>query len=177
MTDDTVRRRSGRSWKLFLRDVAVIALSALLISFLIKTFLIRSFYIPSPSMEQTLLQDDRVIVNQLEPRLVPIERGDVIVFKDPGGWLPSDEAPARHWFVGAVDAALEFVGLRAAEGSEYLIKRVIGLPGDSVKCCDDFGHITVNGTPIVEPYIVLSSGVTKAAPDSFDATVPEGSLW
>ena len=82
-TRASARRSAG--WKYFLRDVLLIFLAALLISFLIKTFLIRSFYIPSASMEDTLLINDRIIVNQLEPRFIPIEHGDVVVFRDPGG--------------------------------------------------------------------------------------------
>ena len=81
--------RRKRSTLLFLRDLLVIFVVAVLISFLIKTFLIRSFYIPSQSMEQTLVQDDRIIVNELVPDLAPIEHGDIVVFKDPGGWLPA----------------------------------------------------------------------------------------
>ena len=81
-------QKQKRGWKIFLRDIVLIFLAALLISFLIKTFLIRSFYIPSSSMEETLHINDRIIVNQLEPRFMPIEHGDVVVFRDPGGWLP-----------------------------------------------------------------------------------------
>src|SRR5918994_6550119 len=81
--------RRKRSTLLFLRDLLVIFVVAVLVSFLIKTFLIRSFFIPSQSMEQTLVQDDRIIVNQLVPEMNPISRGDVVVFKDPGGWLPA----------------------------------------------------------------------------------------
>lgn len=172
-----LRKRANRGWKVFLRDLVLILLAAILISFLIKTFLIRSFYIPSASMEQTLVKDDRVIVNQLEPGLIPIERGDIVVFKDPGGWMPPADDQPTNGFLGAVDAVLEFIGLAAADGNEHLIKRVIGLPGDSIVCCDDFGHITVNGTPIEEPYITLPAGVTKVTPDTFDVTVPDGSLW
>lgn len=72
---------------MFLRDILVIFLAALLISFLVKTFLIRSFYIPSGSMENTLQIDDRIIVNELVPDVVDVQRGDVVVFTDPGGWL------------------------------------------------------------------------------------------
>jgi signal peptidase I len=175
MSDAT--RKRPHSWRLVLREVVVIVLVALLISFLIKTFLIRPFYIPSASMSQTLLLDDRVIVNELVPDVIPIERGDVIVFEDPGGWLPTAEEQSTNWLVNAVNAALEFVGLRAAEGSDHLIKRVIGLPGDTVVCCDDFGHIAVNGTPIEEPYLQLPPGVAKATPESFEVTVPDGGLW
>lgn len=166
-----------RGWKIFIRDIILIFLAALLISFLIKTFLIRSFYIPSSSMETTLHVNDRIIVNQLEPDLIPITRGDVVVFRDPGGWLnPTIEQPA-NWFVGAVDAVLAFVGLSAPDSNDHLIKRVIGLPGDVVVCCNDFGQLTVNGVALEEPYITLPDDVTKATREDFTITVPEGSLW
>ncbi len=97
MTEDTrtmpdgdevpAKTTRGRSALLFFRDLLVIFVVAVLVSFLIKTFLIRSFFIPSQSMEQTLEIDDRIIVNQLVPDLTPLEHGDVVVFKDPGGWL------------------------------------------------------------------------------------------
>ena len=167
-----------RGWMLFLRDILLIFLAALLISFLIKTFLIRSFYIPSSSMEQTLHVDDRIIVNQLTPDLMPVEHGDVVVFRDPGGWLtPTIEAQPANWFVGAVDAVLTFVGLSASDSNDHLIKRVIGLPGDTVVCCDDFGQLTVNGIPLEEPYTNLPEGTTKATRDDFEVTVPPDSLW
>ncbi|MCY7413190.1 MAG: signal peptidase I [Salinibacterium sp.] len=173
---DAKRRRSRSVW-IFLRDLLIIVVAALLISFLIKTFLIRSFYIPSSSMEQTLMIDDRIIVNQLTPDLIPIEHGDVVVFRDPGGWLtPTQPAPV-NWAVGAIDAVLAFVGLIAPDSNEHLIKRVIGLPGDTVVCCNDFGQLTVNGVPLDEPYINLAPDVTKATRDDFTVTVPESSLW
>jgi signal peptidase I len=167
----------GRGWKIFFRDLLVIFVAALLISFLIKTFLVRSFYIPSSSMEQTLSIDDRIIVNQLEPRLMPVQRGDVVVFRDPGGWLTPAPRSQVNWFVGAVDAALAFVGLSAPDSNDHLIKRVIGLPGDTVVCCSDFGKLTVNGIPLDEPYTTLPAAVTKATRDNFTVTVPAGKLW
>jgi len=171
------KSKQKRGWKIFLRDILLIFLAALLISFLIKTFLIRSFYIPSSSMEETLHIQDRIIVNQLEPKFMPIEHGDVVVFRDPGGWLPPDNTQPVNWFVGAVDAALAFVGLSAPDSNDHLIKRVIGLPGDTVVCCNDFGQLTVNGVPLEEPYINLPEGITKATRDDFEVTVPEGKLW
>lgn len=170
-------RRKGRGWKIFIRDILLIFLAALLISFLIKTFLIRSFYIPSSSMEDTLHVDDRIIVNQLTPDLMPLEHGDVVVFKDPGGWLTPQAEPQVNWFVGAVDAVLAFVGLSAPDSNDHLIKRVIGMPGDTVVCCNDFGQLTVNGVPLEEPYIDLPDGVTQATRDQWEVTVPENSLW
>ena len=174
---DSTRPRNGRGWRIFLRDILLIFLAALLISFLIKTFLIRSFYITSDSMNSTLIQQDRIIVNQLEPGLIPIEHGDVVVFRDPGNWLPPRVDVPVNGFVGAVDAVLGFVGLSAPDSNDHLIKRVIGLPGDTIKCCNDFGQITVNGIPLEEPYILLPDGVTKATRDDFEVTIPADKLW
>ena len=170
-------RSRAKGIKLFVRDILLIFLAALLISFLIKTFLIRSFYIPSTSMEETLHVDDRIIVNQLVPEVVPINHGDVVVFTDPGGWLTVQPAPQQNGVAAAVDAVLGFVGLSAPDSNDHLIKRVIGLPGDTIECCNDFGQLLVNGVPLEEPYIKLSPGVTKATRDDFDVTVPEGYLW
>ena len=78
-----------RGWLVFLRDMLVILLIAVLVSFLVKTFLVRSFFIPSGSMENTLLINDRILVDELTPRWTGYHRGDVVVFKDPGGWLPA----------------------------------------------------------------------------------------
>src|SRR6478609_3351523 len=87
--DRASANRRQRGALLFLRDLLVIFVVAVLVSFLIKTFLIRSFFNPSESMEMTLVKDDRIIVNQLVPEVTPLERGAVVVFKDPGGWLPA----------------------------------------------------------------------------------------
>ena len=171
------RQRKSRGVKLFVRDILVIFLAALLISFLIKTFLVRSFYIPSESMMDTLHVDDRIIVNLLEPDLIPIEHGDVVVFTDPGGWLPvKPPAAPQNPVVAGIDAVLAFVGLSAPDSDDHLIKRVIGLPGDEVVCCNDFGQLTVNGVPLEEPYTELGAH-SKATEKDFTVTVPKGSLW
>ncbi len=94
--EPTLRPRSGKKRNgvlTFIRDLVIIFIAALLVSFLVKTFLIRSFYIPSASMENTLQINDRVIVNELVPDVVSLKRGDVVVFKDPGGWLTGSEVP------------------------------------------------------------------------------------
>ena len=161
----------------FLRDVAIILVAAIIISFLIKTFLIRSFYIPSESMEATLIKNDRIIVNELVPDLTPIERGDVVVFKDPGGWLTPVVQPEQNPVVGFFDWLLSFVGLTAPDSNDHLIKRVIGLPGDVVACCNEFGQMTVNGVPLEEPYVKLPPNVSSVSKDDFEITVPENSLW
>ena len=174
---NTYKRGRSRGALLFLRDIVVIFLIALLVSVLIKTFLVRSFYIPSGSMQNTLQIDDRILVNELEPRLMPIEHGHVVVFKDPGGWLQVHTEPEKNPVVAAVDWVLDAVGLAATDSNDHLIKRVIGLPGDHVTCCNALGQMSVNDVPLDEPYVKLPPGTTKVSDKPFDVVVPEGSLW
>ena len=187
MTEDTLptrtdraaadKRRKQRSVKLFIRDILIIFVVAVLVSFLIKTFVVRSFYIPSASMENTLQINDRIIVNELEPNLVPIQHGDIVVFRDPGGWLPPSVPTNQNPIAAAWDAALSFVGLSAPDSNDHLIKRVIGLPGDHVTCCNALGQMSVNGVPLKEPYVLLPPGSQAVSGITFDVTVPKGSLW
>ncbi|MEO8093749.1 MAG: signal peptidase I [Pseudolysinimonas sp.] len=170
-------KRKGSGVVRFLRDVAIILVAAIVISFLIKTFLIRSFYIPSESMEDTLHVNDRIIVNELVPDAIPLERGDVVVFKDPGGWLQNVPEPQQNPVVGFFDWLFSFVGLTAPDSNDHLIKRVIGLPGDVVACCNEFGQMTVNGVPLEETYIQLPPNVDAVSRDDFEVTVPKDSLW
>jgi len=162
---------------IFFRDLLIIFVVALLISFLIKTFLVRSFYIPSGSMENTLLVNDRIIVNELEPKLMPIQRGDVIVFRDPGGWLLPQAAVQQNPVAAGLDWLLSVVGLSAPDSNDHLIKRVIGLPGDHVSCCNVLGQLSVNDVPLSEPYVNLPAGATAVSKDNFDVVVPANSLW
>ncbi|MCC2032356.1 signal peptidase I [Microbacterium allomyrinae] len=167
-----------RGWIVFLRDVVVIILIAVLVSFLVKTFVVRSFYIPSGSMEDTLHINDRILVDEITPRFGAYERGDIVVFQDPGGWLPPSTEVARPAVVEAVEWALSLIGLAAPDSDDHLVKRIIGLPGDHVVCCNALGQITVNGVPIDESdYIKLATGESAASGDPFDVVVPEGSLW
>ncbi|MFJ2369667.1 signal peptidase I [Microbacterium sp. NPDC087665] len=163
----------------FLRDVLVIVLIAAVVSFVVKTFIVRSFYIPSASMERTLLIDDRILVDELTPRWTGYERGDVVVFQDPGGWLdPQPQTPAQPPLVQAVDWVLTFIGVSASDSQDHLVKRVIGLPGDHVVCCNALGQITINGAPIDElSYLNLPDGDTAASNEPFDVVVPDESLW
>lgn len=167
----------GRSALLMLRDLVVIFLIAILISFLVKTFLMRPFYIPSESMAETLQVNDRIAVSLLQPELIDIERGDIVVFEDPGGWLQHAPAEERSGAAGYMHDFLVFIGLAPDESHGYLVKRVIGLPGDVVACCNDFGQVTVNGTPINEPYLHLEDASLPASGTEFEVTVPEDSLW
>ena len=175
-TDDR-RRARARGVGLFIRDIAVIFVIAVIISVGIKTFLIRSFYIPSGSMENTLQISDRIIVNQLVPGIVPLQRGDVVVFRDPGGWLPGQATVPVNPVAGAIDWVLTAVGLSASDSNDHLIKRVIGLPGDTVMCCNAVGQMEVNGVPLDEPYLKLPDGVDKVSFTDFSVTIPEGAIW
>ena len=159
----------------FLIDTVVIIVSALIISFVIKSFLIRSFYIPSGSMFDTLQINDRIIVNQLVPNIVPLERGDVVVFKDPGGWLGSTpEKPAGNALSQIGDFISSVVGLTAPDNNQHLVKRVVGKGGDRVICCDLDNRITINGKAIIEPYLAKGSNPSNT---EFDVIVPKDSFW
>lgn len=167
-----------RGWLSFLRDVVIIVLIAVLVSFLVKTFVVRSFYIPSGSMEDTLLVNDRILVDELTPRFGGYDRGEIVVFRDPGGWLPPSATDPRPGLVEAVEWVLSLVGLSAPDSDDHLVKRVIGLPGDHVVCCNAIGQLTVNGVPIDESaYLKLPTGQTAASGDTFDVVVPADSLW
>jgi signal peptidase I len=168
------RPRSRGVW-IFVRDILLIFVAALLISFLIKTFLIRSFYIPSGSMLETLHVQDRVIVSLLTPGVTPLKHGDVVVFTDPGGWL-DDEPSTTGGASTPLTSALAFIGLTAPDDNNHLIKRVIGLPGDRVMCCSPLGQIEINGVPIKEPYINVPAG-EAADRYTFNVVVPKGDLW
>jgi signal peptidase I len=143
---------------------------ALLLSLLIKTWLMQAFFIPTGSMENTLVKDDRVIVNKLVPSPMSLHRGDVIVFADPGRWLPP-VAPIQH---SRLVDALTFVGLLPSDEGNHLIKRVIGLPGDHVVCCDANKRLTVNGVALNEPYLKPGDAPSQ---ENFNITVPPGRVW
>ncbi len=171
-------RSRGRTWLVFLRDIVLIVLIAVLVSFLVKSFVVRSFYIPSGSMEDTLQINDRILVDEVTPRFGGYARGDVVVFRDPGGWLPPTTDAPRAPLIEAADWLLSLVGLSAPDSDDHLVKRIIGLPGDHVVCCNTVGQITVNDTPIDETdYLKLPTPDSPASADAFDVTVPDGSLW
>jgi len=147
--------------------------SALVLSFLIKTFLFQSFWIPSGSMEPTLIYGDRILVTKWRPDPQPLRRGDIIVFKDPGNWLPADDAPSSGLKTVGKDI-LTFTGLLPEDAGEHLVKRIVGLGGDHVECADPDGKVEVNGEEITEDYILAG---TRPCGTTFSVTVPEGYLW
>jgi signal peptidase I len=166
----------GGGWALLaaVRETVIVLGIALVLSLLIKTFLVQAFFIPSASMENTLLIGDRVLVSKLTPGPFDLRRGDVVVFTDPGGWLEDAPRPVRGGLSGAVHEALTFVGLLPSDSQDHLIKRVIGLPGDRVACCDKGGHVTVNGVAVDEPYLYRGDIPGNCC---FAVTVPKGHLW
>ena len=152
------------------KEILTIVVIAVVLSFLVKTFLFRAFYIPSGSMENTLKIDDRIFVSLLVPKPIAIERGDVVVFKDSQGWLGAVHDVPVNWLteVGT------FIGLLPDNSQQHLVKRVIGLPGDKVMCCDADGKMTINGRAVTEPYLYPGASPSDSA---FDVIVPQGHLW
>jgi signal peptidase I len=172
------RRRSRRLRKnpvlAFLVDFVVIVGVALLLSVLIKAFLIRSFFIPSGSMLDTLQINDRIIVNVLVPEVLPVQRGDVVVFQDPGGWLGVANSIEKPAIEELGDFVLGTFGVTAPDSAEHLVKRVIGVGGDVITCCDADGRLLLNGVAIDESYIRDGANPSDI---EFSITVPEGYLW
>jgi signal peptidase I len=157
----------------WLKEVATVVVIAVVLSFLIKTFLFRAFFIPSESMVNTLEVDDRIFVNLLVPEPFALNRGDVVVFRDTKGWLQAAPEQPQGPFTWVQDG-LTFVGLLPDNSEQHLVKRVIGLPGDHVVCCDAGGRLSINGTPINESYI---NPAEVPQIRNFDVTVPEGKVW
>lgn len=158
---------------LWLKEVATVVAIAIVLSFLIKTFLFRAFFIPSESMVNTLDISDRIFVNLLVPEPFALQRGDVVVFRDTKGWLPQTPQEADGPFTWFEDAVI-FVGLLPDDTEQHLVKRVIGLPGDHVVCCDAGGRLTVNGVPLDEAYV---NKAEMPEIKNFDVVVPAGKVW
>jgi signal peptidase I len=158
----------------FLRELPVIIIAALVVSIIVKTFLIHFFYIPSGSMENTLQVGDRIAVNKFGALFTDIKRGEVVVFGDPDNWLGSS-AESKDSGVGAVvKTGLITVGVLPDPAKQYLIKRVIGVGGDKVVCCDKAGKLQVNGVSITEPYIFAGD---KPSDMQFNVDIPKGFIW
>jgi len=157
-----------------LRESVIVIGLALLLSLIVKTWLMQAFYIPSESMENTLLVGDRVIVNKLVPSPISLHRGDVIVFEDPDHWLPAPVPVQRSPLTQALNTTLTFVGLLPSDEGNHLIKRLIGVPGDHVVCCDNQKRLTVNGVALTEPYLFPGDSPSQ---ESFNITVPAGRIW
>ncbi|HUY49122.1 MAG TPA: signal peptidase I [Streptosporangiaceae bacterium] len=167
--DPAVSTRRVRLW----RELVLLLLLAALLTVVIKTFAVEAFRIPSGSMEDTLRVGERVLVNKIVYRIRGIDRGDVVVFSGTGSWDPAPLARPAGPVLDAYHKALQLAGLESA-GTDY-VKRVIGLPGDRVACCDARGRITVNGVPLAEQSYLYPGDRPSAM--RFSVTVPPGRLW
>jgi signal peptidase I len=164
------RRRNRKPLSLWAETLLLLAI-ALVLAVVIKSFFVQAFYIPSPSMEPQFIKNDRILVQKVSYWFGGSpQRGDIVVFKDPGGWLGAEEAETPS---NGVAKVLAHVGLYPSGG--HLVKRVIGVGGDRVVCCDSRGRLTVNGTPLDETSY-LPKG-TKPSLTRFDVRVPAGHLW
>jgi signal peptidase I len=164
---------SARKKRPLWRELIVIVCAALILTVLLKAFVAEVFSIPSGSMENTLLPGDRVLVNKLIYHFRGITRGDIVVFSGQGSWGPAAPPASGSLLVRLYHDALNDIGLDST-GTDY-IKRVIGLPGDRVSCCDAQGRVTVNGVPLDEQsYLYPGDSPSELR---FSVTVPPGRLW
>ncbi|MFD1074878.1 signal peptidase I [Longispora fulva] len=150
MAEETSKKSSGSFW----RELPFLLVVAVVVALLVRGFVLQTFYIPSESMEMTLVKDDRVLVNKLVYDFRSPHRGEVIVFEAPQGW-------------------------RSNPDEKDFIKRVIGVGGDHVVCCNDKNQIMINGVPLDESsYVYDQPGVERdSSPDPFDVVVPKDRLW
>lgn len=137
----------------FWREFPILLGAAILVAFLVRMFVVQTYWVPSGSMEPTLQLHDRVIVNKLVYHFNSPDRGEVIVFHSPVSW-------------------------RTDPSETVFVKRLIGLPGDHVVCCDANGRLDINGKPVDEPYLNFKEGPNMpAAPEPFNIVVPAGRVW
>ncbi len=165
-----------RRWS-FLLEVVSIFVTATVVSLLIKTVLVQAFFIPSGSMEPTLhgcpgCTGDRVLVNKLTSHMGGVHRGDIVVFRDPDGWLRNQHPSSTPEKQSRVYDALAFIGFLPSRSENDLIKRVIGVGGDTVE--GRGGKIYVNSVPLEEPYVFPGNSPSET---DFRVTVPADKLW
>jgi signal peptidase I len=167
--DPGVKPRRPRSLPVWAETILLLVL-ALLVSALVKTFVVQMFFVPSGSMRPLFVEDDRIVVQKVSYWAGEVDRGDVVVFDDPGGrWLGAGTAVP----LSPVQRLLAKVGLYPTGG--HLVKRVIGVGGDRVACCDGRGRVTVNGVPLDERSYLARGAAPSERP--FSVTVPSGRLW
>src|SRR5215472_6601310 len=166
-------RRHRRRRRSLMRELPVLIVVARVLALVIKTYAIQAFFIPSSSMEQTLDVGDRVLINKLVYDFRGIHRGDIVVFDGNGSWdfnQPPDNSNIFSKFWNDIEG---IVGI--SHDTTIYIKRVIGLPGDHVACCNAAGQVTVNGVPLSEQSYLYPGNVPST--DRFNITVPAGRLW
>ncbi len=170
--EDTAQPGKPKRKRSFWRDLVVIVVAALALTVLLKAFVVQVFSIPSGSMENTLLPGDRILVSKIVYKFRPVARGDIVVFSGAGSW-DAPNPPPSNWFAGAWDDAVNLVGI-AGPDTDY-VKRVIGVPGDHVVCCNAQGKVTVNGVPLSESSYIFPGNAPSLV--RFNITVPAGRLW
>ncbi|HQY98777.1 MAG TPA: signal peptidase I [Propionicimonas sp.] len=175
MSAPTATGNGRKAWSAigsWLREIAIVVVGALIASTLLRLFVVQMFVIPSQSMENTLLVHDRVAVQ----KIVGFQRGDIVVFRDTQNWLLPVKAKDDPF-----QKALIFIGLAPDESTGHLIKRVIGVAGDHVTCCDARGRVTVNGSALNEADYLFTDPTTGKQVDpssvAFDVVVPAGRVF
>lgn len=149
MTEEKRPARRGSFW----RELPILLGVAILVAIIVRAFLVQTFWIPSGSMQNTLDLDDKVLVNKVIYHLRAPDRGEIIVFRAPESWRSSPE-------------------------DKDFIKRVVGVGGDHIVCCDEQNRLILNGQPLDEPYLFSMGGISDpAATSEFEVTIPEGRLW
>jgi len=165
--------RRPRKKRSFWREFPILVVVALVLAVIIKTYAIQAFFIPSGSMENTLEINDRVLVNKLVYDVRGIHRGDIVVFNGDGSWDPGTPLANANFAEKFVDGFASMFGF--GHPGDILIKRVIGLPGDRVACCDAQGRVTVNGVPLTEQSYLYPGDAPSEI--RFNIVVPPGRLW
>jgi signal peptidase I len=166
-------RRRKRRQRSFWRELPILIAVALLLAVVIKTYAIQAFYIPSGSMENTLQINDRVLVNKIVYHIRDIHRGDIVVFNGDGSWDPGTIPVNGNIFQQFGDGFASMFGF--GHPGDILIKRVIGIPGDRVACCDAQGRVTVNNVPLNEQSYLYPDSAPSVV--RFNIVVPRGRLW
>ncbi len=175
-----IRRKEMPLWQ----ELPLLLVVAFCLAVLIRTFLVQAFFIPSGSMENTLLVGDRVLVNKVVYDMRDPLRGEIVVFRGTDNWVPEVTEPVSQTFGAKLGRTVgDLVGV-SRPGERDFIKRVIGLPGDKIACCDEQGRITVNGVPVDEPYVEENSPL-DAPPNPkqctsrrfAEVTVPAGQMF
>jgi signal peptidase I len=170
------KKKQGSFWK----ELPILVGVALALAMVIKAFAVQAFYIPSQSMENTLKVGDRVLVNKIVYHTRDIKRGDVVVFNGLDSWDPEVQYAEPK---NPVSKLLHAIGsaFGVVPGEKDYIKRVIGIPGDRVACCDAQGRVTVNGHPLTESSYIYRDPRTgeqnRPSDSKFKVTVPPGHLW
>jgi len=165
--------RRARRKRSFWREFPILVVVALLLAVVIKTYAIQAFFIPSGSMENTLEINDRVLVNKLVYDVRGIHRGDIVVFNGDGSWDPGTPPRDTNFVVKFGQGFASMFGF--GHPGDILIKRVIGLPGDKVACCDARGRVTVNGVPLTEQSYLYPDDAPSEI--RFNIVVQPGRLW